>query len=35
MVLPEPAGRSLDDMATSGRGTSARPLPVAYQASAP
>jgi MFS transporter, PHS family, inorganic phosphate transporter len=33
-VLPEPAGRSLEDIATSTHGPSARPLQVADQASA-
>jgi MFS transporter, PHS family, inorganic phosphate transporter len=31
LVLPEPAGRSLEDMATSARDTGARPLPVTNQ----
>ncbi|HEY3033818.1 MAG TPA: hypothetical protein VGJ54_04070, partial [Streptosporangiaceae bacterium] len=31
LVLPEPAGRSLEDMPTSTRETSARPLRVAGQ----
>ncbi len=35
LVLPEPAGRSLEDLATSPRDTPARPLRVADQASAP
>ena len=35
LVLPEPAGRSLEDMATSPRDTPAVPLRVAGQASAP
>ena len=35
LVLPEPAGRSLEDMPTSTRETSAQPLRVADQASAP
>jgi MFS family permease len=35
LVLPEPAGRSLDDIATSTHDTAARPLRVADQASAP
>ena len=35
LVLPEPAGRSLDDIATSTRDTPARPLRVVDQASAP
>jgi MFS family permease len=35
LVLPEPAGRSLDDIATSTHDTPARPLRVAGQASAP
>jgi hypothetical protein len=34
LVLPEPAGRSLEDMATSPRDTPAMPLRVADQASA-
>jgi hypothetical protein len=33
LVLPEPAGRSLEDMPASTRDTGARPLPVADQAS--
>ena len=35
LVLPEPAGRSLEDIATSTHDTAARPLRVADQASAP
>ena len=35
LVLPEPAGRSLEDIATSTHDTAARPLRVAGQASAP
>ena len=35
LVLPEPAGRSLEDMATSPHDLAARPLRVADQASAP
>jgi len=35
LVLPEPAGRSLEDMATSPRDAAARPLRVPDQASAP
>jgi MFS family permease len=35
LVLPEPAGRSLDDITTSTHDTAARPLQVADQASAP
>jgi MFS transporter, PHS family, inorganic phosphate transporter len=35
LVLPEPAGRSLEDMPTSARDTAAVPLQVAGQASAP
>jgi MFS transporter, PHS family, inorganic phosphate transporter len=35
LVLPEPAGRSLDDITTSTRDTPARPLRVADQATAP
>jgi PHS family inorganic phosphate transporter-like MFS transporter len=35
LVLPEPAGRSLDDMTTSPHDVAARPLRVADQASAP
>jgi MFS transporter, PHS family, inorganic phosphate transporter len=35
LVLPEPAGRSLEDIATSTHDTPARPLRVADQASAP
>src|SRR6202035_1251485 len=35
LVLPEPAGRSLEDMATGPRDMAARPLRVADQASAP
>jgi MFS transporter, PHS family, inorganic phosphate transporter len=35
LVLPEPAGRSLEDIATSTHDTPARPLRVAGQASAP
>jgi MFS transporter, PHS family, inorganic phosphate transporter len=35
LVLPEPAGRSLDDIAISSPGTSESPLPVAGHASAP
>jgi MFS family permease len=35
LVLPEPAGRSLEDIATSTHDTTARPLRVADQASAP
>ena len=35
LVLPEPAGRSLEDMPTSTRETSAQPLRVADQASTP
>ena len=35
LVLPEPAGRSLEDIATSPRDTPAMPLQVADQASAP
>jgi MFS transporter, PHS family, inorganic phosphate transporter len=35
LVLPEPAGRSLEDMAASPRDTAARPLRVAGQASSP
>ena len=35
LVLPEPAGRSLDDIPTSTRGTPARPLRMADQPSAP
>src|SRR5205823_1292653 len=35
LVLPEPAGRSLEDMPLSARETAARPLRVADQASAP
>jgi MFS transporter, PHS family, inorganic phosphate transporter len=31
LVLPEPAGRSLEDIATSARGTGDRPLPVTNQ----
>jgi len=34
-VLPEPAGRSLEDMPTGTRDTAAVPLRVADQASAP
>jgi hypothetical protein len=34
-VLPEPAGRSLEDIATSAHDTAARPLRVADQASVP
>jgi len=35
LVLPEPAGRSLEDMAISPRDTATMPLPVASQTSAP
>jgi nitrate/nitrite transporter NarK len=35
LVLPEPAGRSLEDMPTSTRDMSAQPLRVADQASTP
>jgi hypothetical protein len=35
LVLPEPAGRSLEDIATSTHDTAARPLRVADQASTP
>ena len=35
LVLPEPAGRSLEDMPASAREPSPRPLRVADQASAP
>jgi hypothetical protein len=34
LVLPEPAGRSLEDMPTSTRAAGAQPLRVADQASA-
>jgi PHS family inorganic phosphate transporter-like MFS transporter len=35
LVLPEPAGRSLDDITIAAAGTSTSPLPVAGQASVP
>jgi hypothetical protein len=35
VVLPEPAGRSLEDLATDTTTASVRPLRVAHQASAP
>jgi hypothetical protein len=34
-VLPEPAGRSLEDIAVSTRGTAARSLPIADKAPVP